>query len=405
MSQFTNNSLSTRLLQVLYLKGDNSCVFWIQTYFSGAKEMGTRKLTDSNDDHDAGTLASPSSHSLQPVPPLASATSLITLELDIGGYIGKNVPDALKYKFLNNTYEPSEIYDFKGDSEGARCFRHPWFSQYKPWLAYSPCQKRALCKHCVLFPQPASRGVQGAFIVRPFTKYKDFHEAARNHVASAWHRQAALSASNFLAVRKNPEFSVVCQIDMSVRKSIEENRKKLIPILSSIIFCATHDIALRGKTYNSGNLHDLRLYRIEAGDTDLADHLAHAAHNARYISVRTQNELIQLCEETLREEIVKKTNSEAGFSVIVDETADIAGKEQLSIGIRFVYSQQDNNSPIKAIIREEFLGFMSLNEVNAAAIADAILGQMSSYGLNAEKPVGQGYDGCSTMAGMEGGVI
>jgi len=45
-----------------------------------------------------------------------------------------------------------------------------------------------------------------------------------------------------------------------------------------------------------------------------------------------------------------------------------------------------------------------LDQMNAAAIADAILGQINKYGLNAQNLVGQGYDGCSTMAGKEGGV-
>ena len=252
-----------------------------------------------------------------------------------------------------------------------------------------------------MFPQPVSRGVQGAFIVRPFTKYKDFHEAARGHIASGWHKHAVESASNFLAVRSNPECSVICQLDTKVKQTIEENRKKLIPIISSIIFCATHDIALRGKNVNSGNLHDLLQFRVEAGDIDLGNHLKNAAQNAKYTSVRTQNELIHLCEETIREEIVDTANSKVGFSIIADETADIAGKEQLSIGVRFIDGQGDNN---ELTIREEFLGFTSLDQMSAAAIADAILAQVNKYGLNPENLVGQGYDGCSTMAGKEGGV-
>ena len=56
------------------------------------------------------------------------------------------------------------------------------------------------------------------------------------------------------------------------------------------------------------------------------------------------------------------------------------------------------------VIREEFLGFTSLNEMDTETIAGTIIKQCNKYGLNLNKLRGQGYDGCSTMAGKENGV-
>ena len=56
------------------------------------------------------------------------------------------------------------------------------------------------------------------------------------------------------------------------------------------------------------------------------------------------------------------------------------------------------------VIREEFLGFTSLNEMDAETIAGTIIKQCNKYGLNLNKLRGQGYDGCSTMADKENGV-
>ena len=95
----------------------------------------------------------------------------------------------------------------------------------------------------------------------------------------------------------------------------------------------------------------------------------------------------------MREEIVAMANNSSGFAIIADESADISGKEQLSIGVRFVSTSN-----------EEFLGFTKLDKMDASSIADSILDQCSKFGLNLEKLHGQGYDGCSTMAGKEGGV-
>ncbi|KAG5900289.1 hypothetical protein JTB14_000816 [Gonioctena quinquepunctata] len=85
------------------------------------------------------------------------------------------------------------------------------------------------------------------------------------------------------------------------------------------------------------------------------------------------------------------------YAVSADETADIAGKEQLSIGLRF-YDES------KGKIREEFIGFAELSAQDASSIAEAIDNFLVSYNLPPEYCVGFGFDGCSAMAGKDGGV-
>lgn len=85
------------------------------------------------------------------------------------------------------------------------------------------------------------------------------------------------------------------------------------------------------------------------------------------------------------------------YAVLADETADVAGKEQLSIGVRF-YDES------KRKIKEEFVGFVELKAQNASAIAEATDNFLISSNLPTEDCVGFGFDGCSTMAGKEGGV-
>ena len=111
-----------------------------------------------------------------------------------------------------------------------------------------------MCKVCVVFPQPVHRGFTGAFISVPCIKYNDFHNCARKHVSSAWHRQAQEDATRFLNSVLYPERRVDSLLDNAFNASDSSNRAKLYPILSSIIFCGTHDIALRGKDSKSGNL-------------------------------------------------------------------------------------------------------------------------------------------------------
>lgn len=341
----------------------------------------------------------PTQASLAPVP-----SNDTPHHLDIGLYVktAERLSRDQKYDLLTNTYVPPNDYNYKNDSKGSRCFRHPWISQYSPWLAYSSHLKGALCKYCVIFPQQVHRGLMGSFIVTPFVKFKDFNESARNHAASSWHKGALEDANNFLTIAQRPELTVVSQMDRAVNRAVTQNREKLYSILSSILFCCSHDIALRGKESSSGNLRDLLQFRIEAGDMVLKDHMECSSKNARYISARIQNDLILLSEQVIRDNIVKVANQSNGFSIIADETADIAGTEQLSIGVRFVEMQVQPSESV--IIREEFLGFVPLEKMDAATIADTIIQQTRKFGLNLNKLHGQGYDGCSTMAGKDNGV-
>ena len=70
-----------------------------------------------------------------------------------------------------------------------------------------------------------------------------------------------------------------------------------------------HDIALRGKEVDSGPLFDLYKFRAEAGGEVLQKHLESAPKNARYTSVQTQYELIELSADVLREKIVLQANA------------------------------------------------------------------------------------------------
>ena len=101
--------------------------------------------------------------------------------------------------------------------------------------------------------------------------------------------------------------------------------------------------------------------------------------------------------------MVKAANESYGFSIIADETVDIAGTEQLSIGVRFVELQQEQrNDSVR--ISKEFLEFIALGRMDAFTIANTIIKQAKIFGLNLDKLWGQCYDGCSTMAGKDNGV-
>ncbi|KAL4085254.1 hypothetical protein QTP88_027113 [Uroleucon formosanum] len=146
--------------------------------------------------------------------------------LDIGNFV--NLPctividEKTKHELLTNIWTPEIKYSFKEDSTTvARCFRGHGNS-YK----------------------------QIQFVKNPCIKYKDFHKKACEHKVSKTHLQCTENAVNFIKVFSNKATTVFDKINTSHKLLIDNNRKKNFPIISSILFCGTQEIALRGKTSN-----------------------------------------------------------------------------------------------------------------------------------------------------------
>nr|CAI5858338.1 unnamed protein product [Callosobruchus analis] len=92
---------------------------------------------------------------------------------------------------------------------------------------------------------------------------------------------------------------------------------------------------LRGKQADEGVLLDLLKLRIDSGDNKLKSHFEKCRRNAIYTSPTIQNELINLCGEVIQENVISEVRKTMAYSILADETADVSGKEQLSIGVRF----------------------------------------------------------------------
>lgn len=72
-------------------------------------------------------------------------------------------------------------------------------------------------------------------------------KACINHVSSQWHKSSIRVAKDFI------EAVPVDVIMVSEhQKLIEKNRNIISSIISTIIFCGTRDLPLRGKRFRSG---------------------------------------------------------------------------------------------------------------------------------------------------------
>jgi hypothetical protein len=111
---------------------------------------------------------------------------------------------------------------------------------------------------------------------------------------------------------------------------------------------------------------------------------------------KIQNEIIELLQQQILTGILNECRRAKYFSVMIDETKDIACHEQVSLVIRFVDE--------KFNVFEKFIGFDRTTTMTGEALADLLIKWLKKLNLNLENLVGQCYDGASNMRGEYQGV-
>ena len=213
-----------------------------------------------------------------------------------------------------------------------------------------------------------------------------------NHIKLLWKEPCA--------VQENRAVGIDQQISSRRAKLVAENKLKLRSITATVIFCRGEGLAFRGPrddgpvelndSSSKGSFQALLKFRVDAGDEVLKEHLETCSLNATYTSKETQNQMIAICGDIIRNKILLKIQSAKYFSVIADEATDAANDEQLSISIRYL----DNGKP-----QEKFLGFHEcLSGVTGEAIANDIITQLGSWQLDPQLLRNQAFGGRSRGA-------
>ena len=146
---------------------------------------------------------------------------------------------------------------------------------------------------------------------------------------------------------------------------------------------------------NEGIFKSLLRFRADAGDADLLKHVSDMTPRTKYMSHRIQNEFIDTIRVIMQEKIAESIKEANFFSILADETSDVSTTEQLTFVVRYIKDD---------VIREDFLAFIQLTELNGLALADVILHLIAEFGLRVSKLRGQGYDGAACMSGRMQGV-
>lgn len=185
----------------------------------------------------------------------------------------------------------------------------------------------------------------------PLTKYKDALYDLKKHCEREYHKTATLRLLEFIKCFEGKQQTIEVQLDDQLNKTVEKNKKKLIPIIKTIIFCGRYNIPLRGhrddvnlkklipiedtanfhkiqaiNNQNIGIFKQLLLFRIDAGDENLRKHFESASKNSTFVSKTVQNELINICGSIITDKLIKEVKDSVFYSILCDETWRILNK-------------------------------------------------------------------------------
>lgn len=329
---------------------------------------------------------------------------------DIGNFIEADQHDDEKRLLLvRSVWYPDDKFVFPVSGKRNLKFQYSWFGRWK-WLVYSKRFDGAFCKFCVLFSanyggvghQPLGKLAKTAF-----SNWKDAIESFNNHQETDYHKTAFLHAQNREAISKHRMEPLVLALDSAARKQIVENRSRLKPIIETILFCGRQGLPLRGHRdsgtlsfddieENDGNFRALLRFKVNSGDEILKNHLEVSGKKSTYLSPRIQNEIISACNIIVIRSIVAKINSAKSFSILADETADIAGIEQFSLCFRYIDTISNN-------IREDFLQFVPITDMTGKGLANVLMQTLQNLEIDSKFMIGQGYDGAAAMSGRFNG--
>ena len=412
--------------------------------FSSALTTNLKKSPSSNNVTTSGQTSTSSPHgNLLP-------------DYDVGRFLEEKATDVEKTFMLKNTWQaqPGFQWPFSLKKQGSNTYKRHLLQQHLnrfPDFAFSESCEGILCKFCVLTGREEATyrtNVHlGNLVTKPLQRYDRLSGTTgdlNKHLQTEYHKRSKDICYAFIDNQANSS-NVYKLMNSHHRQICEENRKRLRPIIETVVLCGQNNIALRGcedsgpinldvLEKGEGNFKRLLKFRVHAGDLNLKDQIVNAPQNACYTSGDIQNQIIDCVGVELRDKVVARVKKAGFFVVMADETTDISSTEQLAVCFR--YYDKDSKA-----IREDFVEFLDVLEkaygsetsqesevreesipntmeeflqsceennqrsfeieeprLTGEVIGNAIVDVVKRCSLSMEAVVGQSYDGASVMS-------
>ncbi|KAG7279053.1 hypothetical protein CRUP_031689 [Coryphaenoides rupestris] len=138
----------------------------------------------------------------------------------------------------------------------------------------------------------------------------------------------------------------------------------------------------------NSNFQALLHYHMNAGDTALRKRFEGMPVNAQYLSATQQSQLLEVCENTVREEILMEVRDSRSFSLVTGDLVEFDGGKYLPLFLRFV---DQRNLP-----REELLDFLPFEESESVLVEKLEDHLTGRWGLSMEDCRGHAHKATGT---------
>lgn len=192
-------------------------------------------------------------------------------------------------------------------------------------------------------------------------------------------------------------------ITLFEKQSVEivaKNRRRLIVSIWCIQWLAFQGCPFRGNnesknSKNRGNFLELVNFSAKLNNDISEVVLDNAQGNAKYISPAIQKEILNIFAVKVREKI-RKDIGNAKFCILVDESKDNSGIEQMATVVRYV--DKEGN------VQEHFFDVQRVDNVCSLTLKNGIMNVFTRFDLQVQNLRGQGYDGANNIRGAMNGL-
>ncbi|XP_062012157.1 uncharacterized protein LOC133728737 [Rosa rugosa] len=310
-----------------------------------------------------------------------------------------NVRDRVRRHYLLQGPCQPKNYNFpQTEFSGVkRRFNVNWFKDHPSWLEYSIEKDAAYCLHCYLFkPNIGDQAGGDVFVGTGFNNWKK-KDKLQDHVGgiNSAHNNARRMCEVLLNQRQHFDTVLVNQ----TQQDRINYRTRLNASVDCARFLLRQGLPFRGHdesdySNNQGNFRELLKWHSDKVDDIKKVVLKNAPRNHQLTSPDIQHDIVKAAAtETLN--VIISDIGDALFSILVDESRDVSGKEQMAIVLRYVSKGQ---------VIERFVGVKHVTDTTSASLKTAIDQFFSENGLSISSLRGQGYDGASNMRGEFNGL-
>ena len=275
------------------------------------------------------------------------------------------------------------------DGKRKRYFNRDWLIDFK-WLVVCKTSYKGYCQICryavsnklITF----SKKGEPAFISSGFCSWNKGKRTFQAHQNTDFHQEALLKTTQLL----NAD-SVIAQLSDSLKKTQKLRFDCLLEHLKCIKLLARNGLSFRNVEEEEGNLRQLLQHSARH-----VPHMNKYLEDNHYLSHQITSEILEEMYREIMSELIANVKAAGFFSIVIDETQDISGKEQCAIVLRYVDEEY--------IIHEDLIGLFLADKCDAESLTEIIKTVLLSLDLNILLLRGQTYDGASVLQGYLSGV-